>query len=308
VWSSTDDDPAKSVNPAYPNLRVGIDPTGQWNPWAGSVIWSEAQAFYDTWGQLAVEAVAQNSTITVFLHSAPNWPVKHNDMYWDDAVLVAVSGSSNPPPPPTATTVPPTAPPPPGAPTNTPLPPANSPTPAPPTATCASPPEDWVIYVVQRGDTLYGLARARGTTLERVVSVNCLASTSLFVNQELYLPPMSGTPTPTLPTPTPTEAATETATLASTATTVPSATPAAATSTVSPPPTDTATPVAVAAATDTQPPSPVTPSPLATTTTAPTATLAEQATTGTNTWVYGAIVLAIGLIGAAAFFLRRQEK
>jgi hypothetical protein len=67
--------------------KVGIDPTGGTNWQSSHVIWSDARMQYDQFGLFTVEAVAQANTITVFLHSRPNIPVKHNDVYWDDATL-----------------------------------------------------------------------------------------------------------------------------------------------------------------------------------------------------------------------------
>jgi LysM repeat protein len=262
VWSSAEDNSSVSRDPAYPNLRVGIDPTGGWNPWAGSVVWSQPYAFYDQWGQLAVEAVAQADVLTVFMYSAPNYPVKHNDMYWDDAVLVPV-GQGNVPPP---TAVPPT-PVPPG--TTPESPPATAP-PA-PTATCAPAPDDWVTYYVHRGDTLYSLARVTGTTVERVMSVNCLSSTTIEVGQALLLPQLPPTATPAPPTATPPE-------VQASATPVPvTATPIPATATAAPAP-DTATPVPP---TDTAEPAD-TATPVPTATPRPTASATPVAATATE--------------------------
>jgi len=67
--------------------KVGIDPTGGTDWQSSNVIWGEARMQYDQFGLFTVEAVAQANTITVFLHSRPNIPVKHNDVYWDDATL-----------------------------------------------------------------------------------------------------------------------------------------------------------------------------------------------------------------------------
>jgi hypothetical protein len=193
VWSSSENDPSRSINPAYPNLQVGIDPTGNWNPYGGSVVWSGTYAYYDAWGQLAVEAIARNHVITVFMRSEPNFPVKHNDMYWDDAELVAV-GQSAPPIQATATS--------PAEPTSP--PPAVSPTAR---ATCAPVPADWVLYTVQSGDTLWGLATRTGTTMVMIESVNCLPTRTIEVGQQLYLPKLpptvTSTPRPYTATPRP---------------------------------------------------------------------------------------------------------
>lgn len=119
VWSSTQDDPNTSNQPANPHLRVGIDPTGLWDLNGSTVVWSPEADMYnhiDQWGAISVETVAQNNIITVMVRTNPEFPNKHNDMYWDDATLFLVGPpqpTAPPPPPPTDT---------PGPPTNTPLP------------------------------------------------------------------------------------------------------------------------------------------------------------------------------------------
>ena len=93
-------------------MRIGIDPTGGTNPWAGSIVWSEEQNPLDAWSLFSVEAVARANSVTVFTSSAPDYPSKHNNVYWDDASLTAVA--------------------PPATPTNTPrpyVPPTNTPVP-----------------------------------------------------------------------------------------------------------------------------------------------------------------------------------
>lgn len=222
VWSSIENDPSVSIGPAYPNLQVGIDPTGDWNPWADTVVWSGTYAFYDHWGQLAVEAVARNNVITVFMRSQPEFPVKHNDTYWDDAELVAVGQGA-----------PPTAPP-----QTTPRPTATRGTPR-PTATCAPPPQGWTVYQVQAGDTLAKLAAHHNTTVEAIIAANCLQTTTIYVNQKLLVP---GNPTPTL-TSTPPASATPSPTATATQTATPI--PPTATATPAPPPTATSAPTAV---------------------------------------------------------------
>lgn len=234
VWSSVKDNPTVSNDPADPRLQVGIDPRGFWNPWGDTVVWSGTYAFYDTWGQLTVEAVAQGDVLTVFMRSEPEWPVKHNDIYWDTAELVAVGQGDAPPP--TSTAVPPTAVPPTATASETPptaapptvtaseTPPTAAPptatqagttppTVAPPTATCAPPPTDWVTYTVQPGDTLAQLATASETTVQALVSANCLRNVNIIeVGQALLLPASSSLPTPIGPTPTATAAASATPT------------------------------------------------------------------------------------------------
>lgn len=131
VWSSIDDDSSRSNTPANPRLHIGIDPTGA--AWPGrvssappTVVWSgEApmNCIIDQWCPLSIDVQAQNSTITVYIRSSPDFDNKHNDLYFDNASLVALGP---PPPPPTSTRDP-------NAPTNTPVPPTL--TPVPPTET-----------------------------------------------------------------------------------------------------------------------------------------------------------------------------
>ena len=62
-------------------------------------------------------------------------------------------------------------------------------------------PPGWVTYTIQFRDALSPLATQTGTTVERVMEVNCLDSIVLSVGQVLYLPASIATDTPA-PTPT----------------------------------------------------------------------------------------------------------
>lgn len=233
AWSSSEDNPYVSVAPGVINLQVGIDPTGNTDPWAGTVVWSGLVNTYDQWVLMSIEAVAQSGTVTVFMKSAPQYPVKHNDTYWDDGTLAIVGDA---PPPPTSTPEP--------LPTAAELTPTPSPTVAPPTstpaptATCAPPPSDWIPYVVQAGDYLTALAVEFDISVDDILAANCLERTNLYSGETLYLPPPPPTATP--------PPATETATW------TPTPEPPAATDTAAP----SATPVQIAAATLTRSPVP----------------------------------------------------
>ncbi len=74
--------------------RVGIDPTGGTDWQSSKVVWGEMRIQYDAFGPFSVEAVAEADTITVFLWSKANIPVKHNDVYWDDATLTLQHAAS----------------------------------------------------------------------------------------------------------------------------------------------------------------------------------------------------------------------
>jgi hypothetical protein len=90
---------------------VGLDPTGGTDPYAPSVVWSEAAHIYDVYSRTnPVEVMAEGNTLTVFLRSWAKWPFKHNDLYWDTVVLERIGFDNalfmpeifkpNPPPPP----------------------------------------------------------------------------------------------------------------------------------------------------------------------------------------------------------------
>jgi hypothetical protein len=71
---------------------LGIDPTGGTNPYAPTVVWGKGAHIYNAYHQVpSVEVTAQADRVTVFLRSRTLWPFKHNDAYWDNVVLAAVS-------------------------------------------------------------------------------------------------------------------------------------------------------------------------------------------------------------------------
>jgi hypothetical protein len=74
--------------------RVGIDPTGGTDWQSPNVVWGEMRMQYDEFGLFSVEAVAEAELITVFIWSKANVPVKHNDVYWDDARLTLLQAAA----------------------------------------------------------------------------------------------------------------------------------------------------------------------------------------------------------------------
>jgi LysM repeat protein len=162
---------------------------------------------------------------------------------------------------------------------------------APPSRPACGPPQWWVRYTVQRGDTLYSLARQRGTTVYEIMQANCLVSVYIQAGRQIFLPPLPAEPStatatlppptsppPTAPPPTATDVppppATATASATPTATSSPPPTPP-------PGPTDTPQPTPSATASPTTAP---TASPTASSTPVPTATATPPATpTSTNT-------------------------
>lgn len=92
AWSTNFDDVTRSDTPGVLKMSVGIDPRGGVDPTRASVIYSPAQEFYDQYQQLTVTGKAEADFVTVFIRSAPEQPVKHNNVFIDDAELIITGG------------------------------------------------------------------------------------------------------------------------------------------------------------------------------------------------------------------------
>ena len=79
-----------SVNPANMLMRVGIDPTGDTDYTANTIVWSPYFNPLDSWQIACIEAVAESDIVTVWLWASPDGPRQNQDVYWDDASLVVV--------------------------------------------------------------------------------------------------------------------------------------------------------------------------------------------------------------------------
>ena len=176
-------DPDPSRTPGAANMKVGIDPTGGTNPFGGSVVWSGttnpvAVGSGSAWQQMSVQAVAQNSTVTVFVYASPDGPMDDAlTSQWDDTSLVVITPAEEPtntppPPPPTATPGPP----------------------PPPAATSTPRPDGAVVHTVRSGDTLWGIAiqyaTGSGTTAQEMLAqINRLNNSPalIYSGQELVI-------------------------------------------------------------------------------------------------------------------------
>ena len=91
-WSSSDDYPFTSDSEIEQN--IGIDPTGGTDWQSQDIVWGGPKQYYheigedNAFGPFTLVVEAQSSQITVFTWSKPVWPVKHNDVYWDQAILL----------------------------------------------------------------------------------------------------------------------------------------------------------------------------------------------------------------------------
>jgi len=87
-WSSEQDNPDVSTKDGKCSVLVGINPWGDANPRARTTVWGkEALQVYNQWVQVSVEAQAWSEKIVVAVRQVCEWPVKHNDAYWDDTKL-----------------------------------------------------------------------------------------------------------------------------------------------------------------------------------------------------------------------------
>lgn len=106
AWSSIYDDPEVSWGGSY-RLAIGVDPTGGNDPWSPDIMWSDPGTpgwkVHDEWAYLDVTVQAENDHVTVYLRGDAEWPVKHNDAYFDE-VWVTYTGEV--PPTPVATRTP----------------------------------------------------------------------------------------------------------------------------------------------------------------------------------------------------------
>lgn len=153
--------------------------------------------------------------------------------------------------------------------------PTETPTTTPsPTAVACTLPDGWVVYTVKLWDNLYWLSLSVRTSMEYLMEVNCLTSTTLVVGQELYLPyyppkasfTSTKSPTPTRTNIPPTRTYTRTYTTTATRTPTPTSTFTASLL----PPTSTPLPTDIPAETPTNTPEPTsTPEPTATDTETP---------------------------------------
>jgi hypothetical protein len=86
-WSSVSDNPNDPGEEA--RMQIGIDPHGGVDPEAKTVVWGEVGNPFNKWTLIPpVKATAgPEGKVTVFLRSNPRWPMKHNDMYWDDVTI-----------------------------------------------------------------------------------------------------------------------------------------------------------------------------------------------------------------------------
>ena len=112
IWTSNCDvnPPNSQCEPGNLEARLCIDTDGgsKFETGAAGVTCSAwtRQAAWDKYTELTLETVAQSSQVIVALNTRAEWAVKHNDVYADDASLIAIPPTATPTvtPSPTQTT------------------------------------------------------------------------------------------------------------------------------------------------------------------------------------------------------------
>ncbi len=189
IWSTRDESPISARPSSGIRLKVGIDPfggiDGQPRPLSNQVIWSSEQEASNGYVTFTVEAEAKAATVIVYTYATMRDPVRHNEVFWDDAVLEYVSAA-----PAAAPAVAETAP------ADAAAIPADAPTAE---ATPAG-----VTHIVASGDTLLDLALKYNTTVEDIKRMNNLDNDLLSIGQALLVVPPQPSATVTVgPTPIP---------------------------------------------------------------------------------------------------------
>lgn len=92
AWASSDN--VSTTSDGTITLKVGI---GQGSTYAADtgIAWSPTKSYVNSYGILSVEAVAQDTTLTVFTYADTTAPLVHNDTYWDNTLLVEVGATSS---------------------------------------------------------------------------------------------------------------------------------------------------------------------------------------------------------------------
>lgn len=172
-------------------VRVGIDPSGGTNPWAGSVVWSGFAAPF-TWGSfaaLSVEAKAAANQVTVFTYYTASQDMRWHDVFWDDASLVmtaaaggnsggTTNGGNN------------------NSNNNTPRPQATA---APVSQESQTRPDGSQVHMVRPGQYLSTIAQAYNLTLNQLLALNPNLSASSIIRpgDEIIVKAATSKPTAT---------------------------------------------------------------------------------------------------------------
>ncbi len=149
-------------------VRIGVDPIGGTNPFAGSVQWGGFRSPF-TWGAfeyLSIDTVATGATMTVFTYYTADQTMRWHDVFWDDASLVMIApppgGGSSDGGSGTTSTQPPQI------------------TAVPVVADSQNRPDGSAVHIVQPGQSLWTISRAYDVPLNTLRQWNGLTDSSVI--------------------------------------------------------------------------------------------------------------------------------
>ncbi len=103
LWTTNVDRDNSNFEPGGLQARACIDTSGvttaQPKFSRPEVVCGQATRTYDQYVQISVEATAAASQVTVIFDTSADYPVKHNDVFADDAELVVIGGAAAAPAP-----------------------------------------------------------------------------------------------------------------------------------------------------------------------------------------------------------------
>jgi LysM repeat protein len=182
-WSTNDESPISARPSQNIKLKIGVDPmggnNGQASPLNGQVIWSDEHDAKDAFTQFSVETEAKSPTVIVYVYSTMQDPVRHNEVFWDDAVLEYTA----PPPTPTPTLQ-----------VGTPVsgtPQVNTTTAPAATSAPLVQATGGITYTVVEGDTLFDIAMKYKKSVEEIKRLNGLTNDLLSIGDILIIEPAS---------------------------------------------------------------------------------------------------------------------
>lgn len=185
AWSTNDESPISARPSTDIRLKIGIDPmggnNGQASPLNGQVVWSEEKDAKDAYIQFSVETVAKSQTVFVYLYATMKDPVRHNEVYWDDAVLEYTA----PAPEPTISVTVQTG----DVVTSTAMAASEPVTPTVSAAAVTSAPQasSAITYTVVSGDTLFAIALKFDKSVEELRRLNAMKDDMLSIGQVLVI-------------------------------------------------------------------------------------------------------------------------
>ncbi len=106
LWTTNGDSPNSDFQPGGLQARACIDTSGvttarpDFNN--NAIVCGAPTRTYDQYVQISVEAVAAANQVTVIFDTSAEYPVKHNDVFADDAELIVVGGAAAAPAAPAA--------------------------------------------------------------------------------------------------------------------------------------------------------------------------------------------------------------